>query len=202
MGAGNSQEFAESLHRFEGSGQGGIAGEIAGFGLSGLQDIGVLPGVQTETDAQKSLDKHNKLIKLMNNPTQGLNSVVGAGGGDVAQVNPVTRASGASTAQSITNTAANARYGPQSDVGSTPRPSQLMSISDGTTKMLMASSRGATKKHLKIAGNVVDSNMYPSVRQGVNMGPSENINSAGGNGIQNSGDQMDNDANKGSSIPV
>lgn len=93
--------------------------------------------------------------------------------------------------QSMSKTITNAHYGSSTGVTQTP-PSNLMAISNPSTKMAIATSRGSQRAALHVAGAMVDKGAVDTfAKMQPPAGTSDNINSGGGEGPSTSGDAND-----------
>ncbi len=100
--------------------------------------------------------------------------------------------------QSVGNTIRNAHYGTQTGVGNVTPPSQVMAISDPMTKMNIATSRGAARASVNLMGAMMDKAVAPSLIGAQTA--SDDINAAGGQGVQHSGEVGDNQFNTNTNI--
>ena len=98
----------------------------------------------------------------------------------------------ASNWQSISSKAANSAYSKQSPINGVAKPSDLMSISDPSTKVMNSKYRGTNKTLWGVAKNGIDNAAADHISSATtgNPMPSDTINSAGGSGLTVSQDQQ------------
>jgi len=111
----------------------------------------------------------------------------------------------ASNWQSATSHLSNAAYGPQAGMSGVVKPTDLMSISDPTTKYLNSSLRGTQKTMYQGLNNTFNTNSSSTLSMANN--PSQSINSGGGTGPPisqdlktNSGMSVSNSVSSGGSV--